>query len=170
MKIFGLHAPIVADRMFDPAAGRIAEPPCFESGCLGEQVAAELRDDPRRKFIVIFRHRRAAGGVNEPTAARPADTRTQRRHTIRVVIGINVHQIGVRKRERDVSADGKIQVQVFDVAFKAGDPIARLPIISGLHAAAEAEGTGMLPAGGIDERCRERADHPVWTRGYDGIE
>ena len=34
MKIFGLHAPIVADRVFDTAAGRIAEPPCSELGGL----------------------------------------------------------------------------------------------------------------------------------------
>ncbi len=101
MKIFGFHAPIVADCVFNAAARRIAEPPCAKAGRLRELIAAEFVDHPYRKIVIIFRHGRAAGEINQPITIGPANTGTQRRHPIGIVVSAHHRRVVITgKRER----------------------------------------------------------------------
>lgn len=61
-------------------------------------------------------------------------------------------------------------MEIVDISLDAGNPIPRLPIISALDAAAEAERAGFLLTGRIYERDRGRSDHAVHDGGCDGIE
>ena len=61
-------------------------------------------------------------------------------------------------------------MQILDVAFDAGEPMAGLPIVARLHAAAEAEGVAGLVTGAVEDRGRRRSDRAVGGGRCRGIE
>ena len=130
-EIFGLGAPVVAERNLDAAAGGIAEASPRDGG--GFDRASGVRE---RILGGRPRHRHAAGDVEQPLVEGEAKPRACRDEPVGAGCGADSEKRAGEPRITDgTGLHAAAQTQRLDIGLDADDPRRprRLPVVAGLQ-------------------------------------